>query len=150
MPCLSLKRKLAVHLTNTGAHFHFTKTMMHLPATLDGIQPTYPSTVCMELLSWWNMTCLVPGVVFTLSGIHDLTASLLAEVCPEVCTKPQLQLLNGEHLLNATALKDDCVRLVIAVEANNLCPGVCLIFVSHTLLCYMLKKKFFTLGATVI
>ena len=43
--------------------------------------------------------------------IHDLTAKLLTEVCPDVCAEPQFQPLTGENLSYVTANREDSARL---------------------------------------
>ena len=53
--------------------------------------------------------------------IRDLTASLLSEVCNDVCTEPHLQPISGEHLSATSANTQEGTRLDIA--ANGLWGG---------------------------
>ena len=54
--------------------------------------------------------------------IHDLTASLLMEVCSNIVTKPELQQLNREVLRGNTSNKNNGAHLDIA--ADGFCgPG---------------------------
>ena len=46
--------------------------------------------------------------------IRDLTANVLSEVCHDVCIEPVLQLLTGEVLSGASAIREDAARLDIA------------------------------------
>ena len=48
--------------------------------------------------------------------IRDLTASLLTEVCHDVCTKPELQPVTSETLRGASANCQDGARLDIAAN----------------------------------
>ena len=48
--------------------------------------------------------------------IKDTTATLLTEVCSNVCIEPHLQPLSSEDLNGAFALRDDRVRLDISVD----------------------------------
>ena len=48
--------------------------------------------------------------------VHDLTATLLTEVCHDVCVEPDLQPLTGEQMNNATAITDAGARLDIAAN----------------------------------
>ena len=48
--------------------------------------------------------------------IHDLTASLLTEVCHDVRVEPELQPIDGESMSNATANTSQGARLDIAVS----------------------------------
>ena len=45
--------------------------------------------------------------------LHDVTASLLSEVCHNVATEPQLQPLNGESMTHRTVITTDDARLDI-------------------------------------
>ena len=48
--------------------------------------------------------------------VRDLTATLLTEVCHDVCVEPDLQPLTGEQMNNATAITDAGARLDIAAN----------------------------------
>ena len=48
--------------------------------------------------------------------VHDLTASLLKDVCPNVCKEPPLQSLTGETLQHKTASIDSGARLDVCDE----------------------------------
>ena len=43
--------------------------------------------------------------------IRDTTATLLTEICSNICAEPHLQPLSNENLNGASALRDDCARL---------------------------------------
>ena len=51
--------------------------------------------------------------------IRDLTASLLSEVCNDVCTEPHLQPISGEHLSATSANTQEGARLDIDVRVFN-------------------------------
>ena len=48
--------------------------------------------------------------------VRALTATLLTEVCHDVCVEPDLQPLTGEQMNNATAITDAGARLDIAAN----------------------------------
>ena len=48
--------------------------------------------------------------------LHDITASLLSEVCQNAATEPQLQPLSGESMTYRTAITTDNVRLDICAR----------------------------------
>ena len=48
--------------------------------------------------------------------IRDLTATLLTEVCNNVCTEPELQPVSQESLRGASANRQDGARLDIAAN----------------------------------
>ena len=48
--------------------------------------------------------------------IRDLTATLLTEVCNDVCTEPELQPVTDEELIGATANSQAGARLDIAAN----------------------------------
>ena len=48
------------------------------------------------------------------NDVHDLTASLLKDVCPNVCKEPSLQPLTGETLQHKTASTDCGARLDVS------------------------------------
>ena len=50
------------------------------------------------------------------NDIHDLTASLLKDVCPNVCKEPSLQPLTDETLQHKTASTDSGARLDVSAE----------------------------------
>ena len=49
--------------------------------------------------------------------VRDITADLLAEVCPDVCVEPQLQPLTGESLSYRTSNVSDEARLDISARS---------------------------------
>ena len=53
--------------------------------------------------------------------IRDITASLLTEVCSEVCAEPELQPVMPDQLNGASANKQDSARL--DVSANGVWGG---------------------------
>ena len=60
------------------------------------------------------MTCHMGGFpTIRHNEIRDITASLLTEVCHNVCTEPQLQPLNGENMTAQSANTDDGARVDI-------------------------------------
>ena len=50
------------------------------------------------------------------NDVRDLTASLLKDVCPNVCKEPFIQLLTGETLQYKTASTDNGARLDVSAE----------------------------------
>ena len=48
--------------------------------------------------------------------VRDLTATLMTEVCHEVCVEPHLQPLTGETLVGASAIGADGARLDVAAK----------------------------------
>ena len=64
-----------------------------------------------------SLMCLYGGfVTLRHNDIRDLSASLLKEVCPNVCREPILQPLTGESLRLRSASTDDGARLDISAE----------------------------------
>ena len=57
------------------------------------------------------------------NGIHDITASLLTEVCHSVATEPPLQPLTGETLSACSANTDNHARLDIRARFLECCTG---------------------------
>ena len=55
--------------------------------------------------------------------IRDLTATLLTEVCNDVCTKPELQPVTDEELIGATANSQAGAQLDIQFAANRVWEG---------------------------
>ena len=71
-----------------------------------------------------SMPSPVPRGVFCIlrhNEIHDLTATLLTEVCHDVRVEPELQPLTGESITNTTANIQDGARLDIS--ANGVWGG---------------------------
>ena len=50
------------------------------------------------------------------NDLHNLTATLLREICTNVTIEPHLQPLTGEHLDYRTANRDDNGRLDVAAD----------------------------------
>ena len=64
-----------------------------------------------------SLMCLYGGfVTLRHNDIRDLSASLLKEVCPNVCREPILQPLTGESLRLRSASTDDGAHLDISAE----------------------------------
>ena len=51
--------------------------------------------------------------------VRDLTATLLTEVCHDVCVEPDLQPLTGEQMNNATAITDAGARLDMGLGGDT-------------------------------
>ena len=74
--------------------------------------------VCGEAFSVSHSLVCAYGGLVTLrhNDVRDLSASLLQDVCSNVCREPSLQPLSGESLLLRSASTDDGARLDIAVD----------------------------------
>ena len=75
---------------------------MHFVFAMDGTLPLCPPCVFVvpHLPSTMRSTACHCGAFPSLrhNKIHDITASLMKEVCPQVCVKPTLQPLSGQML----------------------------------------------------
>ena len=85
-----------------------------------GWQPSYSpsSCACGSNFSVEHALSCPKGGFPTIrhNEVRDLTASLMSEVCHDVCMEPTLQPITGEVLSNATAILDDGARLDIAAN----------------------------------
>ena len=63
------------------------------------------------------LSCPTGGVtIIWHNEVHDLTASLLTEVCHDVCIEPRLQALSGETMSTHSATTEDNARLDVAAS----------------------------------
>ena len=88
---------------------------MPWPYDMVGHQIDYHQNVPVVPLFQLNIRCPVPKVashsLIRHNEIRDLTATLLTEVCNDVCTEPELQPVTDEELIGATANSQAGARL---------------------------------------
>ena len=81
-----------------------------------GNHQTFPANVPVVLPSVLTMHFVVGFPTHRHNKIRDFTASVLTEVCHDVCTEPPLQELAGEPLPYATFNREDGARLDIRAQ----------------------------------
>ncbi len=73
--------------------------------------------VCGKNRNVHALTCPTGGLpTLRHNDIRDLTADLMAEVCNNVCTEPELQPLSGEALQGRSANCQEGARVDIRAE----------------------------------
>ena len=92
--------------------------LLHCSTTGNHYTQHPPAIVAQN--SWWDMvSCPKSGFPsITHNEIRDVTASLLTEVCNEVCVEPKLQPITGETLTGATCNVQNGARLDISANGS--------------------------------